>query len=105
MRRAFTKRERGTPQAGVISPLLANLFLHYGVDLWMRRNWFHLPFERYADDIIVHCGTESEPNWVRRKIAARLKRCGLELHPEKTKFSIARMTIGRGITRTSSLTF
>ena len=48
------KRERGTPQGGVISPLLANLFLHYAFDLWMGRNWCHLPFERYADDIIVH---------------------------------------------------
>jgi len=79
------KRERGTPQGGVISPLLANLFLHYAFDLWMRRNWFHLPFERYADDIIVHCRTQSEANLVRAKIAARLKQCGLELHPEKTK--------------------
>jgi len=79
------KRERGTPQGGVISPLLANLFLHYAFDLWMGRNWFHLPFERYADDIIVHCRTESEANLVRAKIAARLKQCGLELHPEKTK--------------------
>jgi retron-type reverse transcriptase len=44
------KREKGTPQGGVISPLLANLFLHYAFDLWMRRTWTHLPFERYADD-------------------------------------------------------
>jgi RNA-directed DNA polymerase len=79
------KRERGTPQGGVISPLLANLFLHYAFDLWMRRNWSHLPFERYADDIIVHSRTEREANLVRVKVAARLKECGLELHPEKTK--------------------
>jgi len=79
------KRERGTPQGGVISPLLANLFLHYAFDLWMRRNWRHLPFERYADDIVVHCRTEREANVVRVNIAARLKKCGLELHPEKTK--------------------
>ena len=65
------KRERGTPQGGVISPLLANLFLHYAFDLWMGRNWSHLPFERYADDIIVHCRTEREANLVRVKIAAR----------------------------------
>jgi hypothetical protein len=51
----------------------------------MRRNWTHLPFERYADDIIVHCRTEREANLVRLKIEARLKQCGLELHPEKTK--------------------
>jgi RNA-directed DNA polymerase len=79
------KRDRGTPQGGVISPLLANLFLHYAFDLWMRRNWKHLPFERYADDIVVHCRTEREANTVRVNVAARLKKCGLELHPEKTK--------------------
>jgi len=79
------KRDRGTPQGGVISPLLANLFLHYAFDLWMRRNWKHLPFERYADDIIVHCRTEREANLVRVNIEVRLKKCGLELHPEKTK--------------------
>jgi RNA-directed DNA polymerase len=64
------KRDKGTPQGGVISPLLANLFLHYAFDLWMGRNWPHLPFERYADDIIVHCRTEREANLVRVKIAA-----------------------------------
>jgi RNA-directed DNA polymerase len=79
------KRDRGTPQGGVISPRLANLFLHYAFDLWMRRNWGHLPFERYADDIIVHCRTEREAELVRTNVAARMKRCGLELHPEKTK--------------------
>src|SRR5437016_5015732 len=79
------KRERGTPQGGVISPLLANLFLHYAFDLWMRRKWKHLPFERYADDIIVHCRAKREAELVRAGVAARLKECGLELHPEKTK--------------------
>jgi RNA-directed DNA polymerase len=79
------KRERGTPQGGVISPLLANLFLHYAFDLWMRRNWKHLPFERYADDIIIHCRAKWEVELVRAGITARLKECGLELHPEKTK--------------------
>ncbi len=79
------KRERGTPQGGVISPLLANLFLHYAFDLWMRRKWKHLPFERYADDIIVHCRAKWEAELVRVGITARLKECGLELHPEKTK--------------------
>jgi RNA-directed DNA polymerase len=83
--RKHAKRERGTPQGGVISPLLANLFLHYAFDLWMRRNWKHLPFERYADDIIVHCRTKGEAELVRTNVAARLKQCGLELHPEKTK--------------------
>jgi RNA-directed DNA polymerase len=79
------KRERGTPQGGVISPLLANLFLHYALDLWMRRKWKHLPFERYADDIIVHCRAKWEAELVRVGVTARLNECGLELHPEKTK--------------------
>lgn len=78
-------REKGTPQGGVISPLLANLFLHYALDEWMRRSYPHLPFERYADDAIVHCRTEREARQVRVAIAARLQECRLELHPEKTK--------------------
>jgi RNA-directed DNA polymerase len=79
------KRERGTPQGGVISPLLANLFLHYAFDRWMQKKWKHLPFERYADDVIVHCRAKWEANMVRVGIAARLQECGLELHPEKTQ--------------------
>lgn len=78
-------REKGTPQGGVISPLLANLFLHYAFDEWMRRSYPYLPFERYADDAIVHCRTESEAEDVRAAIAARVRECRLELHPEKTK--------------------
>jgi RNA-directed DNA polymerase len=78
-------REKGTPQGGVVSPLLANLFLHYAFDVWMRKHYPHLPFERYADDGIVHCRTEKEAQEVRAAIAARLQECRLELHPEKTK--------------------
>ena len=78
-------REKGTPQGGVISPLLANLFLHYAFDRWMAKQYPQMPFERYADDAIVHCRTEAEAQEVRAAIAARLKECGLELHPEKTK--------------------
>jgi RNA-directed DNA polymerase len=78
-------REKGTPQGGVVSPLLANLFLHYAFDVWMRKHYSHLPFERYADDGIVHCRTEAEAQEVRAAIAARLQECRLELHPEKTK--------------------
>jgi len=81
----LSPRERGTPQGGVISPLLANLFLHYAFDLWMLKKWRHLPFERYADDIIVHCRSKWEANLVRAGVEKRLQECGLELHPEKTK--------------------
>ena len=78
-------REKGTPQGGVISPLLANLFLHCACDRWIAERYPQVPFERYADDAIVHCRTKSEAEKVQAAIAARLQECGLELHPEKTK--------------------
>ena len=78
-------REKGTPQGGVVSPLLANLFLHYALDRWLARQYPQAPFERYADDAIVHCKTEREAQEVRAALTARLAECGLELHPEKTK--------------------
>lgn len=78
-------RTKGTPQGGVISPLLANLFLHYAFDEWMKRNYPNNPFERYADDGVVHCKTETEANELRKAITERLADCKLELHPEKTK--------------------
>jgi RNA-directed DNA polymerase len=80
-----TARGKGTPQGGVVSPLLANLFLHYAFDRWMQRTSPHLLFERYADDAIVHCRTEAEAQEVQRAIAERMQECRLELHPEKTK--------------------
>jgi RNA-directed DNA polymerase len=78
-------REKGTPQGGVISPLLANLFLQYGLDRWLQANYPKVVFERFADDAIVHCRTEGEALAMRKAIAERLQNCGLELHPEKTK--------------------
>ena len=78
-------REKGTPQGGVASPLLANLFLHYALDRWLTVNYPRVPFERYADDVIVHCRTERHAQEVKAAIAKRLQTCGLELHPEKTK--------------------
>jgi len=79
------ERVTGTPQGGVISPLLANLFLHYAFDMWMKREYRHIRFERYADDIIVHCQTEIEANKLRIAIENRLEQCGLRLNPNKTK--------------------
>jgi RNA-directed DNA polymerase len=79
------ERTKGTPQGGVISPLLANLFMHYTFDKWMERNHPRNPFERYADDVVVHCATEEEALILLEKIRGRLKECKLELHPEKTK--------------------
>ena len=78
-------REKGSPQGSVISPLLANLFLHYAFDEWMRRNYKSIPFERYADDILVHCRSEKQAMWIKTVIERRLSRCGLELNPEKTR--------------------
>lgn len=78
-------RIMGTPQGGVISPLLANLFLHYAFDHWMQSTHPLNPFERYADDAIVHCDTEAEAVKLKSEIAKRMEQCGLELHPEKTK--------------------
>ena len=78
-------RERGTPQGSPISPLLANLFMTYAFDLWMAREHPGAPFERYADDIVVHCGSEMHARQLWVEIADRLKTVGLELHPEKTK--------------------
>lgn len=79
------ERNRGTPQGGVISPLLANLFLHYTFDLWMQRSFPSNRFERYADDALVHCRTEEEANTVLAAIGNRFVECGLELHPMKTR--------------------
>lgn len=78
-------RTKGTPQGGVISPLLANLFLHYAFDEWMKKNNPQNPFERYADDVIVHCKTLEEAKILKTAIEERLKDCKLELHPDKTK--------------------
>jgi RNA-directed DNA polymerase len=79
------QRARGTPQGGVISPLLANLFLHYAFDLWMRRNYPSVQFERYADDAIVHCRSKRQAEVVLKAIRDRFVQCKLELHPTKTK--------------------
>ena len=79
------ERTKGTPQGGVASPLLANLFLHYGFDAWMQRTFPNNPFEKFADDAIVHCRSESEARLVLEAIRVRFAECGLELHPTKTK--------------------
>jgi RNA-directed DNA polymerase len=78
------KKTKGTPQGGVISPLLANLFLHYTFDKWMERKFPRVEFERYADDIIVHCCTEKQALFIKYMIEKRMGACGLKLHPEKT---------------------
>jgi len=78
-------RSRGTPQGGVVSPILSNTFLHYAFDLWMARTYPDLPWCRYADDGLVHCRSEQEASALKAALQARLAACGLELHPTKTK--------------------
>lgn len=79
------ERNVGTPQGGVISAVLANLFMHYAFDLWMAREFPSCAWERYADDGIVHCVTLKQAQYVLKKLEARMRECKLELHPEKTR--------------------
>src|SRR5207253_3803964 len=78
-------REKGTPQGGVISPLLANLFLHYAFDRWMAKRYPQLPFERFADDAIVHCRTEVEAQVVRAAIADACRSVGWSFIPKRRR--------------------
>jgi len=82
---SIAARQKGTPQGGVISPLLANLYLHHAFDMWMSKYYPSNPFERYADDIIVHCNSKKEGEELLSSIRKRLAGFELELHPEKTK--------------------
>ena len=79
------ERKAGTPQGGVISPVLANMFLHYVFDMWMKRNFPQAPFERYADDGVVHCKTKEEAVFIKECLTKRFAECRLELHPTKTR--------------------
>lgn len=81
----LVQRDKGTPQGGVISPLLANLFLHYGFDEWMRRTYPGVPFERYADDVICHCRSLKAAQALKAALEVRMEQCHLQLHPEKTR--------------------
>lgn len=81
----LTNRTKGTPQGGPISPMIANIFLHYGFDLWMTREFPSVQFERFADDAVVHCVTERQARDVREAIGRRLADVGLLLHPDKTR--------------------
>lgn len=78
-------RDRGTPQGGVISPLLSNLFLHYVFDAWMKKHFPDVPWCRYADDGLLHCRSLRQARELRKALEERFQECGLELHPHKTK--------------------
>jgi len=93
---SLVSRDKGSPQGSVISPLLANLFLHYAFDEWMRRNHSNIPFERYADDILVHCKSEGQARWIKSAIERRLQQCRLQLQPQKTKIVYCKDSSRRG---------
>jgi RNA-directed DNA polymerase len=93
---SLVARERGSPQGSAISPLLANLFLHYAFDLWMQRTFPQLHFERYCDDAVVHCVSERQARHVRAAIAERLRDCRLELNETKTRIVYCKDADRRG---------
>jgi hypothetical protein len=92
----MAERRVGTPQGGVISPVLANLFLHVVFDLWMGREHPGTPFERYADDAICHCRTRRQAERLVAGLRSRFRDCGLELHPVKTRIVCCRDSNRKG---------
>lgn len=81
----YDRGNKGTPQGGVISPLLANLFLHYGLDKWLEKNYRQIKFVRYADDAVIHCKSKTEAEQMLSAIKERMKQIGLRLNETKTK--------------------
>jgi RNA-directed DNA polymerase len=79
------ERDKGTPQGGVVSPLLANLFLHYAFDLWVTRHLPGVRYARYADDAVLHCKSKRQAEYVLDRVRERFQACKLELHPGKTR--------------------
>ena len=84
------ERDRGTPQGSPVSPVLANLFMHYAFDRWLAENYPGCPFERFADDAVVHCRTLRQAQQVLEALTARMEQVGLRLHPDKTKIVYCR---------------
>ena len=101
----LVERERGTPQGAVVSPVLANLFLHYAFDCWMQREYPDILFERYADDAICHCASEAQARELYRALDKRFAECRLQLHPQRPRSSIAKMQIVRRNTPSGRSTF
>jgi RNA-directed DNA polymerase len=98
-------RDRGTPQGSAVSPVLANLFLHYAFDMWMAREFPTVTFERYVDDAVVHCESETQAHLVVAAIAERMEQVGLRLHPDKTKIVYCKDGKRRGSYEHTSFTF
>ena len=101
----LSERDKGTPQGSAVSPVLVNLFMHYAFDLWMARNFPGCPFERYADDAVVHCKSRLRAEEVQAGIAARMKEVGLRLHPDKTRIVYCKDSSRRGEHEHTSFVF
>ena len=101
----LVQRDKGTPQGSAVSPVLANLFMHYAFDTWMARKFPGCPFERYADDAVVHCKSRRQAEHVLAAIAARMEEVGLRLHPDKTRIVYCKDGRRRGEHEHTSFTF
>ena len=99
------ERDRGTPQGSSVSPVLANLFLHYAFDTWMARNFPAARFERYVDDAVVHCASRQQAEMLRDAIGRRMVEVGLKLHPDKTRIVYCKDSNRRGEHDNVSFTF
>ncbi len=102
---SLVERYRGTPQGSAVSPILANLFMHFAFDTWMARNYPSCPFERYADDAVVHCVSRRQAQVVVAGITKRMEEVGLKLHPDKTRIVYCRDGRRRGEHEHTAFTF
>jgi RNA-directed DNA polymerase len=102
---SLVERDRGTPQGSAVSPVLANLFMHYAFDLFLTREFPTVQFERYADDAVVHCVTERQAREVWAALAVRMEQVGLRLHPDKTKIVYCKDARRRGSFERVEFTF